>query len=329
MKKYICLSILNQIFKALRPASTFNLMLALRPESLDLNQINVFSFPSASRSPLFKKVRLLLLLCLQVISHRATYGPWSVSPVNVFSHRPAFQSFMVLSADPDSMRPCSGRMSTAHTAAVWPWGEHIQQITHPVSSPVQMLPHHYYYYYYSSIWKSAKFNLFFTERSQKLQHTCKVIMHFSLSHTLAVVSQEPLKSVPNFPDDSVQTVKRQRKSKSWHHFMYSLKIYKGWPTLRKRQLACIFVTLKGEEGLRSVQSEDTNVTVVPTCGDQPAGVRFVGCNNANARYKVRVARHTVHLCEAFVWAGDGGKDNRNILSEDRFVLKCMHIGQMN
>lgn len=31
-------------------------------------------------------------------------------------------------------------------------------------------------------------------------------MHLSLSHTLAVVSQEPLKSVPNFPADRVQTV---------------------------------------------------------------------------------------------------------------------------
>lgn len=42
------------------------------------------------------------------------------SPVNVFSHRPAFQSLMVLSADPVSMRPCSGNMTTAHTAAAWP-----------------------------------------------------------------------------------------------------------------------------------------------------------------------------------------------------------------
>lgn len=80
-------------------------------------------------------------------------------PVNVLSHCPAFQSMMVLSADPDSMSPCSGNMATAHTAAEWP---------------------------------------------------CSVIMHFSLSHTLAVVSQEPLKSVPNFPEDRVQTVDIQR-----------------------------------------------------------------------------------------------------------------------
>ena len=35
-------------------------------------------------------------------------------------------------------------------------------------------------------------------------------MHFSLSHTLAVVSQEPLKSVPNLPEDRVQTVEIKR-----------------------------------------------------------------------------------------------------------------------
>lgn len=46
----------------------------------------------------------------------------SVSPVNVLSQRPAFHSLIVLSADPDSIRPCSGRMITAHTAAVWPCG---------------------------------------------------------------------------------------------------------------------------------------------------------------------------------------------------------------
>jgi hypothetical protein len=34
-------------------------------------------------------------------------------------------------------------------------------------------------------------------------------MHFSLSHTLAVVSQEPLRSVPNFPEDKVQTGEKQ------------------------------------------------------------------------------------------------------------------------
>lgn len=44
----------------------------------------------------------------------------NLSPVNVFSHRPAFQSLMVLSADPDSIRPCSGKITTAHTAAVCP-----------------------------------------------------------------------------------------------------------------------------------------------------------------------------------------------------------------
>lgn len=42
------------------------------------------------------------------------------------------------------------------------------------------------------------------------EHTSNVIMHFSLSHTLAVVSQEPLRSVPNFPEDRVQTVERRR-----------------------------------------------------------------------------------------------------------------------
>lgn len=43
------------------------------------------------------------------------------SPVNVVSQRPAFQSFMVLSADPESIRPCSGKIITAQTAAEWPW----------------------------------------------------------------------------------------------------------------------------------------------------------------------------------------------------------------
>lgn len=43
------------------------------------------------------------------------------SPVKVFSQRPAFHSLMVLSADPVSIRPCSGRMTTAHTAAVCPY----------------------------------------------------------------------------------------------------------------------------------------------------------------------------------------------------------------
>jgi hypothetical protein len=31
-------------------------------------------------------------------------------------------------------------------------------------------------------------------------------MHFSLSQTFAVVSQEPLSSVPNFPEDSAHTM---------------------------------------------------------------------------------------------------------------------------
>lgn len=43
------------------------------------------------------------------------------------------------------------------------------------------------------------------------KHTCKVIMHFSLSQTLAVVSQDPLKSVPNFPEDRVQTMEIKHK----------------------------------------------------------------------------------------------------------------------
>lgn len=42
--------------------------------------------------------------------------------------------------------------------------------------------------------------------SAAFKHTSSVIMHLSLSHTLAVVSQEPLNSVPNFPADKVQTV---------------------------------------------------------------------------------------------------------------------------
>lgn len=38
-------------------------------------------------------------------------------------------------------------------------------------------------------------------------------MHFSLSQTLAVVSQEPLSRVPNFPDDSVQTAAKTTEEK--------------------------------------------------------------------------------------------------------------------
>jgi len=37
-------------------------------------------------------------------------------------------------------------------------------------------------------------------------------MHFSLSHTLAVVSHEPLRRVPNFPEDKVQTGMTGRKA---------------------------------------------------------------------------------------------------------------------
>lgn len=38
-------------------------------------------------------------------------------------------------------------------------------------------------------------------------------MHFSLSQTLAVVSQEPLSRVPNFPDDSAQTAAKTAEEK--------------------------------------------------------------------------------------------------------------------
>lgn len=41
-------------------------------------------------------------------------------PVNVLSHLPAFHSFIVLSAEPVNINPCSGSIFTAHIAAVWP-----------------------------------------------------------------------------------------------------------------------------------------------------------------------------------------------------------------
>lgn len=42
--------------------------------------------------------------------------------------------------------------------------------------------------------------------ANQLPPTSSVIIHLSWSHTLAVVSHEPLKSVPNFPEDRLQTV---------------------------------------------------------------------------------------------------------------------------
>lgn len=44
-------------------------------------------------------------------------------------------------------------------------------------------------------------------------------MHFSLCQTLAVVSQEPLRSVPNFPEDSVQT-DNDKSQKYILHILY-------------------------------------------------------------------------------------------------------------
>lgn len=43
-------------------------------------------------------------------------------------------------------------------------------------------------------------------------------MHFSLSQTLAVESQEPLSRVPNLPDDNVQTAGRRRAEGSTRFF---------------------------------------------------------------------------------------------------------------
>lgn len=73
---------------------------------------------------------------------------------------------------------------------------------------------------------------------------------------------------------------------------------------KQKQPTGIFVTLEGVQGLWSVQSEDTNIVIVPSSGDESAGVRVAGRNNAHTRYKIGVAGHTVHLSEAFVWADE-------------------------
>lgn len=45
---------------------------------------------------------------------------YSHLPLNVISHLPALHSLIVLSADPVNMKPCSGIIPTAHTAASCP-----------------------------------------------------------------------------------------------------------------------------------------------------------------------------------------------------------------
>lgn len=80
---------------------------------------------------------------------------------------------------------------------------------------------------------------------------------------------------------------------------------------KSSQPTCIFVALQGVKGLWSVQSEDTNVIIVPSCGDESTGVRVVGRNDAHTRYKVGVAGHTVHLREAFIWAGEAEETTKN------------------
>lgn len=70
---------------------------------------------------------------------------------------------------------------------------------------------------------------------------------------------------------------------------------------RGEQPTCVFVAGEHEQGLRSIQGEHTDVVVVPACGDESPWVRVAGCNDAHTRHKVGVARHAVHLCEAFVW----------------------------
>lgn len=55
-----------------------------------------------------------------IFNIKAQYTMIRNSPLNVFSHRPAFHILMVLSAEPVRRMPCSGSMATAHTAAEWP-----------------------------------------------------------------------------------------------------------------------------------------------------------------------------------------------------------------
>lgn len=70
--------------------------------------------------------------------------PSAYSPSNVFSQRPAFQSFMVLSADPDNIRPCSGKMTTAHTAAEWPWSKFNKDRFCSLTKPCDMFAYYSY-----------------------------------------------------------------------------------------------------------------------------------------------------------------------------------------
>lgn len=89
--------------------------------------------------------------------------------------------------------------------------------------------------------------------------TCKVIMHFSPSQTLAVVSHEPLSIVPNLPAESVQTVNKHTKTPGMTTeilpvaFQYiCMQLNRCNKYLAAVDSTCVFVTLEGEQRVWSV-----------------------------------------------------------------------------
>lgn len=131
-------------------------------------------------------------------------------------------------------------------------------------------------------------------------------MHFSWSQTLAVVSQEPLSSVPNLPDDSAQTASDATRGQRGNCSCCS--------RAAGGSLTRVFVTLQGVQRLRPVQGEHADVVVVPTRGDQPSGVSVARRNDADARDEVGVSGHAVHLREASVRTGSRKKHRHKLFS---------------
>lgn len=54
------------------------------------------------------------------------------------------------------------------------------------------------------------------------------------------------------------------------------------------------MSLQSEERFRSINREHTDVVVVATSGDEAAGVRLIGGDDAHAGHKVGVSIHAVH-----------------------------------
>lgn len=64
-----------------------------------------------------------------------------------------------------------------------------------------------------------------------------------------------------------------------------------------------------------VQCENTYVIVIAARGDESARIRFTWCNDTYTGHEIGVARQTVHLREAVVWAVERGRESKDILNE--------------